>query len=110
MLVIIINICIRRNIIVVHPLNRYSCGFVIAIFIAMSISIMAYADINRHNGPGSFEVYDIKGRKVDTVYFSANGDKGSVEIDARTSNLSPSVYIGRVKTDVYSSPVKFIVE
>lgn len=63
-----------------------------------------------YTGPGSLEVFDIKGRKIDTVYFAANGVEGTVELDARASALSPGVYIGRVKTDEYSSPVKFIVE
>ena len=63
-----------------------------------------------YDGPATLEVFDVKGRKVETVDFSADGIEGSVELDVCSAGLSPGIYIGRIKTNEYSTPVKFIVE
>jgi len=68
-----------------------------------------YVILGGYTGPGTLNIFDLKGRKAYSTGFSVNGTKGSVNLDISAAGLVPGIYFAQIKTQEPSTPVRFVI-
>ncbi len=68
-----------------------------------------YAFIGTYDGPLKMVIYDISGRKIETLTDECVGSGGTVAWDATAANAPSGVYIARVEAGETTATVKFVV-